>query len=85
MPDVMPLILRYTIHRGSDDFDDPLRNEGSMNQNDMDRYFWRTGQAWSGDQRKSRTPPAKSNGLSRGILFVLAVLGAATAIVFFQR
>jgi len=22
-----------------------------MNQNDMDRYFWRTGQRWSGDSR----------------------------------
>jgi hypothetical protein len=22
-----------------------------MNKNDMDRYFWRTGQRWSGDGR----------------------------------
>jgi hypothetical protein len=22
-----------------------------MNQNDMDRYYWRTGQRWSGDNR----------------------------------
>lgn len=56
-----------------------------MNQNDMDRYFWRTGQAWSGDQRRSWIPRAKSNGLSWGILFVLAVLGTATAMMFFQR
>ena len=23
-----------------------------MNQNDMDRYYWRAGQRWSGDNRR---------------------------------
>jgi hypothetical protein len=25
-----------------------------MNENDVDRYFWRTGQRWSGDDRPVR-------------------------------
>ena len=25
-----------------------------MNQNDMDRYYWRTGQRWDGDDRRIR-------------------------------
>jgi hypothetical protein len=28
------------------------KEEKPMNQNDMDRYFWRTGHRWSGDHRR---------------------------------
>ena len=40
-----------------------------MNENDMDRYFWRTGRRWSGDNR----PPEsfrKSKAYGRVIVVV---------------
>ena len=47
-----------------------------MNQNDMDRYYWRTGQRWSGDlgPRWPRIP------LAGRIVAVLALAFAVTQI-----
>ena len=41
-----------------------------MNQNDMDRYYWRTGQRWSGDHR----PPAKLRISGRAVALVAILL-----------
>jgi hypothetical protein len=41
-----------------------------MNQNDMDRYFWRTGQRWSGDDRLVRRSSQGARLRSREVLFL---------------
>lgn len=50
-----------------------------MNQNDMDRYFWRTGQRWSGDDRarKTRTHDRK---LANGTILLLFAAFAVTVL-----
>lgn len=48
-----------------------------MNQNDMDRYFWRTGQRWSGDSRLLRElqgPRLKRTGLALFLLFAASLM-----------
>lgn len=50
-----------------------------MNQNDMDRYFWRTGQRWSGDDRV-RNRRATGPKVSRGLILLLFVAFIATSI-----
>jgi hypothetical protein len=54
-----------------------------MNQNNQDRYFWRTGQRWSGDDRarKTRTPDRK---LSKGTILLLSAAFAVT-IIYLMR
>ena len=50
-----------------------------MNQNDQDRYFWRTGQQWSGHNRaRSLRHTAKVSGR---LLMLLLGAGVLTAIV----
>jgi hypothetical protein len=46
-----------------------------MNTNDMDRYYWRTGQRWSGDYRKDSGPRVR---LPRRVLIALGVAAVAT-------
>jgi hypothetical protein len=43
-----------------------------MNQNDMDRYFWRTGHRWSGDWRP-RSMLLKQVFIPRRALFFIAL------------
>jgi hypothetical protein len=50
-----------------------------MNQNDLDRYFWRTGQRWSGDDRPRRKSSRRSKLHSREILFLCLVFIATLA------
>jgi hypothetical protein len=49
--------------------------EAEMNTNDMDRYYWRTGQRWSGDYRQDSGPRVR---LPRRVLLVLGVAAVAT-------
>ena len=52
--------------------------EGDMNQNDMDRYYWRTGQRWSGDSRPPNEPVAKITGwtvILLGVSFLVTIAG----------
>ena len=50
-----------------------------MNQNDLDRYYWRTGQRWCGDGRRpdARWRPRKTS--TRAILFLFAALAVLAA------
>jgi hypothetical protein len=41
-----------------------------MNENDMDRYFWRSGRRWSGDDRPESEFHRKSKVPGRAIVFV---------------
>jgi hypothetical protein len=41
-----------------------------MNENDMDRYFWRTGQRWSGDGRPVPRSFRGSATRGRAIIFL---------------
>jgi hypothetical protein len=50
-----------------------------MNQNDMDRYFWRTGQYWSGDSRAFK-PSRNRRSLSHRAILCLLVAFAATVL-----
>jgi hypothetical protein len=53
-----------------------------MNQNDMDRYFWRTGQRWSGDDR----PNKKGWRLtSREIVLLVVIFCVTFAMLFLVR
>jgi hypothetical protein len=56
-----------------------------MNQNDMDRYFWRTGQQWSGDGRP--TPKSFRGSKTRGpaIIFLFLSFVATLVALFLQR
>jgi hypothetical protein len=55
-----------------------------MNQNDMDRYFWRAGQRWSGD---SRPTPKSFRGLKTGgrVVVFLFLSFVATLLALFLR
>ncbi len=54
-----------------------------MNQNDMDRHIWRTGQRWSGDDRRDTRVTGRllSNKM---ILLLLAAFIATNAYLFFR-
>jgi hypothetical protein len=74
MPDRMPVRVPLTFGFSSVNAEGKMRDDqwwnNSMNQNDMDRYLWRTGQQWSGDDR---TSPESFRGLKshgRAIFFV---------------
>jgi len=41
-----------------------------MNENDMDRYFWRSGRRWSGDDRPESEFYRKSKVPGPAIVFV---------------
>ena len=45
-----------------------------MNQNDMDRYFWRTDQRWSGQDRPFKTHRPERKLVNRMLLFLYAAL-----------
>lgn len=47
-----------------------------MNQNDMNRYFWRTGQRWSGDVRALKTSKGGRSVTNRAILLLFAAFAA---------
>jgi hypothetical protein len=50
-----------------------------MNQNDMDRYLWRTGRRWSGDHRPATVPFDKTK-LSGWTVFLLSVTFLVTLV-----
>jgi hypothetical protein len=57
-----------------------------MNENDMDRYFWRTGQRWSGDDRRIKASRTGLTTLSnRMILFLVVGFALTVAALLFQR
>jgi hypothetical protein len=57
-----------------------------MNQNDMDRYFWRTGQRWSGDDRRIKAPRKRLTTLSsRTTLFLLGGVAVMIVVLLSQR
>jgi hypothetical protein len=56
-----------------------------MNQNDMDRYLWRTSRRWSGDDRPFRTQRAGRKLMNRTILLVAAAFAMSIAMLFLQR
>jgi hypothetical protein len=41
-----------------------------MNQNDMDRYFWRTGRRWSGDYNAAKQSSRRPQHHGREILLL---------------
>jgi hypothetical protein len=45
-----------------------------MNENDANRYFWRTGRRWSGDSRVARTSPRGLRLHGREIFFICIAL-----------
>ena len=49
-----------------------------MNQNDMERYYWRTGQRWSGDDRPFKMPRAGLK-VAKGTIFLLYAVFVVTA------
>jgi hypothetical protein len=51
-----------------------------MNDNDMDRYYWRTGLRWSGDDRHRPFSISK-----RAILLLIAAFAATQALLFLMR
>ena len=57
-----------------------------MNENDMDRYFWRTGQRWSGDDdlpfKMDRPERKRAN---RTILILSATFAVTFAILLLLR
>ena len=54
-----------------------------MNENDMDRYYWRTGHRWSGDSRPIRWRMGPR--VRGGILFLFAAYVVTAAILFLMR
>ena len=51
-----------------------------MNENDMDRYFWRTGLRWSGDNRPVPESFRKSTARDRVVVvlflsFIVTLIG----------
>jgi hypothetical protein len=51
-----------------------------MNDNDMDRYYWRTGQRWSGDDRHLPLKISK-----RAILLLYAAFAVTVAMLYLMR
>jgi hypothetical protein len=58
-----------------------------MNENDMDRYFWRTGQRWSGDNRPTRAGLHDDRVSLRGrrIWFLLVAFIVTLVLLFLLR
>jgi hypothetical protein len=58
-----------------------------MNQNDMDRYFWRTGQRWSGDDRPEELPlpVEKRRARIRTIWFLFLAFLVTVVMLFLLR
>ncbi|SPE32793.1 hypothetical protein SBA6_210046 [Candidatus Sulfopaludibacter sp. SbA6] len=56
-----------------------------MNQNGMDRYFWRTGQRWSGDDRPFKTHTAGRRRANRMLLFLYAALAVIVGLRLLLR
>jgi hypothetical protein len=56
-----------------------------MNQNDMDRYFWRTGQRWSADDRPFKTNRAGRSLVNRTLVFLYAVLAVIVGLRLLLR
>jgi hypothetical protein len=54
-----------------------------MNENDMDRYYWRTGHRWSGDYLPLRWHMRPL--VRRTLLFLFAAYVVAAAILFLMR
>jgi hypothetical protein len=54
-----------------------------MNQNEMDRYYWRAGQRWSSDSYPFER--ARRKVASRAILFLLTAFALTTAMLLLQR
>ncbi len=53
-----------------------------MNENDMDRYFWRTGHRWSGDDRPELAPFGRSKITGRTVvLLAIAFIVTITGLV----
>ncbi len=50
-----------------------------MNQNDMDSYFWRTGQRWSGNGTAPKTRTAGGK-LAKGPMLLLFAACAVTVL-----
>lgn len=51
-----------------------------MNENDMERYFWRTGQRWSGEYR-SREQLIKGVKLPRKTVILLFLVFLVTSLL----
>jgi len=56
-----------------------------MNQNDMDRYFWRAGQRRSGDDRPVRAPLPVERPRSRTIWFLFVTFLVTLVVLFLLR
>jgi len=58
-----------------------------MNQNNMDRYFWRTGQRWSGDDRPEEPPlpVEKRRARIRTIWFLFLTFFVTLVMLFLLR
>jgi hypothetical protein len=54
-----------------------------MNENDMDRYYWRMGHRWSGDNGPLRWRFGPR--LRRTLLFLFATYVVTAAILFLMR
>jgi hypothetical protein len=54
-----------------------------MNHNDMDRYFWRTGQRWTGHNGPSGRPAKASS--RRGFFLVAASFAMTLVMLFLLR
>ncbi len=56
-----------------------------MNQNDADRYLWRTGQRWSGDDRTATESSRGTRIRGRAIILVgLAFVGTIVGLVLIR-
>jgi len=50
-----------------------------MNQNQMDRYYWRTGQRWSADDR----PEERWRGVTKRAIVFLAIAYVVTVVMMY--
>jgi hypothetical protein len=56
-----------------------------MNQNDTDRYYWRTGQRWSGDYGPLRSQRTRPKLVVRTILLLGVAFAVTTVMLFLPR
>jgi len=56
-----------------------------MNENDMDRYYWRTGRRWGADERSESELRGPAVQLSRWTVILLAVSFIATTAALLMR
>ena len=59
--------------------------EGIMNDNDMQRYYWRTGQRWSGGRDPFRRPKSKRMPRKRAILLLVTAFVVTTVMMLLHR